>query len=70
LDRLLTEGKKLSPKNFIRTRVDVDSLIVEAHAKTSDGWVDLGLKCDIPLTICDVVTSTPVPTSSEPMNVS
>jgi hypothetical protein len=53
LDTLIAEGKKKCPNTFIRTQVNVDNLTVEAHAKTGEGWLDLGLKRDIPLNICD-----------------
>jgi hypothetical protein len=53
LDSMINEGKKNFPNSFIRTKVDVDNLTIEAHAKTGEGWIDLGLKRDIPLTICD-----------------
>jgi hypothetical protein len=57
MSKMITEGKKLYPKSFIRTKVDVDNLSVEAHAKTAEGWVDLGYKCGIPLNILDTVTT-------------
>jgi hypothetical protein len=56
LDTMLTEGKKQYPKCFIRTKVSVDDLTIEAHAKVGDNWVDLGLKRSIPHDICDQVT--------------
>jgi hypothetical protein len=56
LDSMLSEGKKKYPKCFIRTRVSVDDLTAEAHARVGDNWVDLGLKCAIPYDICDQVT--------------
>jgi hypothetical protein len=55
LDNLITQGKKLAPNCFIRTRVNVDNLYVDVHAKTTDGWKDLYLKTCIPLDICDKV---------------
>jgi hypothetical protein len=27
---------------------------VEAHAKSGNNWIDLGLKCNIPTNICDL----------------
>jgi hypothetical protein len=73
LDGLVREGKKLYPKNFIRTKVNVDSLTIEVHAKTSDGWVDLNLKTPIPLSIGDSVgnsTAAPSnPSSSDASNL-
>jgi hypothetical protein len=58
LDNLLKEGKKLVPKAFIRTRVNVDSLTIDVHARTDKGWQDLNLACPIPLDICDTAFST------------
>jgi hypothetical protein len=54
LDMLISEGKKKYPDNFIRTRVNVEELTVEAHAKSGNNWIDLGLKCNIPTNICDL----------------
>jgi hypothetical protein len=77
LDNLVTQGKKLSPGCFIRTRVNVDSLSIDVHAKTKDGWKDLHLKTCIPLDICDKVSQdkvttdiVPVATVDEDMQVS
>jgi hypothetical protein len=76
LDKMITEGKKKYPKCFIRTKVNVETLTVEAHAKTTDGWVDLGLHSNIPLNILDSVTTTTValptsqPTQDENMIIS
>jgi hypothetical protein len=64
MDRLLIEGKKKCPDSFIRTRVNVDNLTIDVHAKTGDGWLDLDLGCEIPLNICDTV-STQVIVSSQ-----
>jgi hypothetical protein len=60
LDTLITEGKKLHPNCFIRTKVDVDNLTIDADAKVGDKWVNLGLKCSIPTTILDTVTTLPL----------
>jgi hypothetical protein len=60
LDTLVAEGKVKYPNSFIRTQVNVDQLTVEAHAKTGEGWVDLGLKRDIPLNILDINTEVTV----------
>jgi hypothetical protein len=57
MSKMITDGKKLYTKSFIRTKVDVDNLSVEAHAKTAEGWVDFGYKCGIPLNILDTVTT-------------
>jgi hypothetical protein len=57
MDKMVLEGKKMSPNCFIRTQVNVDNLTVEAHAKTATGWLDLGMKTKIPLTVCDSVST-------------
>jgi hypothetical protein len=59
MDKMITEGKKIKPNSFIRTRIDIDNLTVEAHAKTSEGWFDLGYKTSIPLNILDSVNTVP-----------
>ena len=54
LNGLVTEGKKAVPdKTFIRTRVNVDKLCVDVHARIGDNWKDLGMSTKIPLTILD-----------------
>jgi hypothetical protein len=58
LNELVTAGKRVQPESFIRTKVNVETLTVEAHAKTSTGWLDLGLKRNIPLDILDNSTAT------------
>jgi hypothetical protein len=55
MDNLISEGKKKFPNCYIRTRVDVDNLTIEAHAKKDKEWIDLGLMCSIPTNICDTV---------------
>jgi hypothetical protein len=57
LDALLTEGKKQYPNSYIRTKVNVDDLTIEAHAKVGDNWIDLGMKTTIPHNICDLVST-------------
>jgi hypothetical protein len=57
LDACINEGKKKFPNCYIRTKVNVDNLTIEAHAKTGEGWVDLGLKRSIPLNILDAITA-------------
>jgi hypothetical protein len=39
----------------------VENLTVEAHAKTASGWLDLGIKREIPLSILDSSISVPEP---------
>jgi hypothetical protein len=47
IDALIQEGKKMLPNSFIRTKVNIDSLTVEAFASVDKKWIDLGLKRDI-----------------------
>jgi hypothetical protein len=74
LDNLITQGKKLAPNCFIRTRVNVDNLYIDVHAKMTNGWKDLHLKTCIPLDTCDKVGTEPVAavdnTMDETMQVS
>ena len=51
LDGLIKEGKKAAPEHFIRTRVNVDKLTIDVHAKDGSKWQDLGLARPIPLDI-------------------
>ena len=53
LDTLVKEGKAMAKDCFIRTRVNVDKLTVEAHAKKGETWEDLHLLRPIPLDILD-----------------
>jgi hypothetical protein len=57
MDCMLSEGKKKYPNSYIRTKVNVDDLTIEAHAKVGDNWIDLGLKTNIPHDICDLVST-------------
>jgi hypothetical protein len=50
---LVKKGKAKMPNCFIRTKVNVEKLTVEAHPKTANGWLDLGLLAPIPLNILD-----------------
>jgi hypothetical protein len=59
LGELVKDGKKAHPDCFIRTKVNVDKLTVEAHAKTEGGWIDLKLSKPIPLNILDNNPLTP-----------
>jgi hypothetical protein len=68
LGEVVRQGKALQPDCFIRTRVNVENLTVEAHAKTASGWLDLGIKREIPTSILD--SSVNIPTEDEAMIVS
>jgi hypothetical protein len=62
LSKMITDvvlaGKALQPNCYIRTKVNVEQLTLEAHAKTASGWLDLGLKRQIPIDILDEIVST------------
>ena len=53
LDSLVKEGKTIAPDLYIRTRVNVEKLTIDVHAKDKDIWRDLGLSRQIPLDILD-----------------
>jgi hypothetical protein len=55
---VVSAGKGLQPNCYIRTKVNVEQLTLEAHAKTASGWLDLGLKRQIPIDILDDIVST------------
>jgi hypothetical protein len=54
---IVSEGKALQPDCYIRTKVNVENLTIEAHAKTGSGWLDLGIKKQISLDILDNTVS-------------
>jgi hypothetical protein len=53
LGDIVKRGKLLQPDCFIKTKVNVENLTVEAHAKTASGWLDVGIKVEIPTSILD-----------------
>ena len=53
LDSLVKEGKTIAPDLYIRTRVNVEKLTIDVHARDKDIWRDLGLSRQIPLDILD-----------------
>jgi hypothetical protein len=59
LNDLVKEGKRLQLDCFIRTKVNADKLTIDVHAKTSSGWLDLGLNRSIPTNILDNSTFAP-----------
>jgi hypothetical protein len=71
LGELVKEGKRLQPECFIRTKVNPDKLTVDVHAKTSSGWLDLGLSRSIPTNILDNSTwTTPGPSATQSVSLS
>jgi hypothetical protein len=59
---MVKQGKQAQPDCFIRTRVNIDSLTIDAHAKTESGWLDLGIQRAIPLNILDNSVSSSIET--------
>jgi hypothetical protein len=43
IDSLIKDGKKSYPDSFIRTRVDIDNLRIDAFASVNKKWVDVGI---------------------------
>jgi hypothetical protein len=70
LNEIVTAGKSLQPNCFIRTKVNVENLTIEAHAKTASGWLDLGLKKSISYDVLDNSTSNIQMTVDEPSQIS
>jgi hypothetical protein len=72
LNEVINAGKDLQPDCFIRTKVNVENLTIEASAKTASGWLDLGIKRNIPLDIIDgnIVTGVSQMTVDEPVQIS
>jgi hypothetical protein len=63
MDSLVKQGKTTHPDCFIRTKVNIEKLTIEAHAKTADKtWVDLGLKQSFGTEILDNQVSDVPPT--------
>jgi hypothetical protein len=50
---LVEEGKAKQPGHFIRIKVNLESLKLEAHASVDGRWMDLKMDKDIPLDILD-----------------
>jgi hypothetical protein len=61
MDKIVKEGKVAYPNCFIKTRVNIEKLLVTASAKTCNGWKDLDVSVQIPLDILDRVNNTAVP---------
>jgi hypothetical protein len=72
LNEVINASKDLQPDCFIRTKVNVENLTIEASAKTASGWLDLGIKRNIPLDIIDgnIVTGVSQMTVDEPVQIS
>jgi len=78
LGRAILEGKKKYPKNYIRTKVDVDGLQVTTSARVGDTWLPASGPFPIPLDVLDPNTVVPppegegmeIPNANENTNVS
>jgi hypothetical protein len=57
INELIKTAKAKQPNCYIRTKVNVENLTIEAHAKTASGWLDLGLKSSISTDILDNSTN-------------
>ena len=58
INNMVQEGRKASPGNYIKVKVDTDKMMVSAIASVKQDnnkyvWQDLNLCCDIPLDILD-----------------
>ena len=69
LRKMITEGKVAKPKCFIRTKVDIDNLMVSAFAREENSWTKLDMDTKITPAFLDkyvvnpqVTTDTTTPT--------
>ena len=51
ISEMIKQGKISSPGSFIRIKVDIDNLLLSAHARQGDNWTHLKLDTVIPLDI-------------------
>jgi hypothetical protein len=54
MSEVVRQGKQLQPDCFIRTKINIDKLQIEASAKTASGWLDLGISKKIPISLLDL----------------
>ena len=50
---MIKQGKDSNPGSYIRIKVDIDNLLLSAHARQGDSWTHLKLDTVIPLDILD-----------------
>ena len=53
INEMIQQGKSSHPASFIRIKVDIDNLLLSAHARQGDNWIHLKLDTVIPLDILD-----------------
>ena len=61
IGKAILEGKKHFPKSYIRTKVDVDNLVVTASARNGQEWTYCAGPYPIPLDVLDPNTVIPPP---------
>ena len=67
LSDLIKQGKALKPKMYIKTKVDIDKLVISAFAKEGDNWTNLNLDTPITPEFLDRYTPIPKVTGPTPM---
>ena len=53
ISEMIKQGKDSNPGSYIRIKVDIDNLLLSAHARQGDSWTHLKLDMVIPLDILD-----------------
>ena len=53
INGMIQNGKNSNPDSFIKIKVDIDNLLLSAHARQGDNWIHLKLDTVIPLDILD-----------------
>ena len=53
INGMIQNGKNINPDSFIKIKVDIDNLMLTAHARQGDNWIHLKLDTVIPLDILD-----------------
>ena len=53
INGMIQNGKNTNPDCFIKIKVDIDNLMLTAHARKEDTWIHLKLDTVIPLDILD-----------------
>ena len=67
LSDLIKQGKALKPKMYIKTKVDIDKLVISTFAKEGDNWTNLNLDTPITPEFLDRYTPIPKVTGPTPM---
>jgi len=69
LGKTILKGKKFFPKCYIRTKVDIDNLLVSASVRAGDKWTLVSGPFPIPLDILDPSIVIPPPEKPESMEI-